>query len=84
MTDDPIEGARARLEPLIQMLGADGYGLDVFQDGNRLRLEIRATDDACEECLVPKTVMEPMIRDRLASSDHAEVDIVLVYPGESG
>lgn len=56
----------AALEPLRAMLSADGY---------ELRLE--ATDpvpvltvepgDGCGECLIPRTIMEPLVGDMLVA-----------------
>ena len=65
------------LQPLRLMLGADGYGLDVTADP--LEIRISATGSACPECLVPRTVMEPMIADMVQRSGLAG-DYTLRYP----
>src|SRR5688500_17458419 len=43
------------LGPLAQALAADGYELNVeLTQEHAVRLDVRATESACEECLVPK------------------------------
>jgi len=65
------------LRPLRLMLGAEGYGLDITADP--LEIRISATESACAECLVPRTVMEPMIADMMQRSG-LEGDYALRYP----
>jgi hypothetical protein len=52
------------LDPLRAILASDGYGVEV---GETRPLEVRivATGSACEECLVPESVMRPLIADML-------------------
>src|ERR1700676_1551012 len=55
----------AALEPVSTMLEADGYGLvvDVLPQG--LHVTITAGPEACKECLVPKPVLEGVLRHTL-------------------
>ena len=61
-------------------LEADGYLLDVREDGERLDAQISAGPDACEDCLVPKDLMKVMLEQALGVPAQS---IELRYPGES-
>jgi len=75
---DP-ESVLRRLEPVRLALGADGYELECDDaDVRSVSLRIRATGDACPDCLVPKPMMERMVADQLGTA----VVIRLRYPEE--
>ena len=61
-------------------LEADGYLLDVREDGERLDAQISAGPDACADCLVPKDLMKVMLEQALGVPAQS---IELRYPGES-
>lgn len=61
-------------------LEADGYRLDVREEGDRLGARVSATPDACEDCLVPKRIMRAMLQQALGVPEES---IDLLYPGES-
>jgi hypothetical protein len=61
-------------------LEADGYLLDVSEDGERLEARISAGPDACEDCLVPKPVLLAMLHQALGVPEQS---IDLLYPGEA-
>ncbi len=67
-----LAGFRAMLEP-------DGYAVE-FVDAP-LAVRIVATEGACPECLVPESVMRPIINGMLAQSG-LEGDFALVYPAD--
>jgi hypothetical protein len=69
-----LAGLRAGLE-------ADGYELAAQAvEGGRYRVEITATENACEDCLVPKPLMARLVASALdVGPDHIE----LRYPNES-
>lgn len=72
------------LQPIREALEADGYSLDIAMgDGERLLLEIRAEESACEECLVPPPLMRTMIDQTFADCFGAGPEYDLVYPGAS-
>lgn len=79
MTTESLEAVAEALDPITTMLRADGYTLDVDVVEQRLRLRIRPTAEACAECLVPSTVMEPMISQALSDAGVA-APIDLRYP----
>jgi hypothetical protein len=60
-------------------LEADGYRLDVQDRGDQLLALVSATEYACEDCLVPKSLMRAMMEQALGVPATA---IDLRYPGE--
>ena len=73
------------LASLRTMLEADGYELELGEDGpDVLVAEIRAGPSACDECLVPKEMMrsyfEAALRDVL---EFGLPEIRLIYPADS-
>lgn len=70
------------LEPIATTLEADGYRLETTQVEGRLLVQIAAGPDACEDCLVPKPMMQAMIANTLAGLGVAPGMIDLRYPGE--
>ena len=73
------------LTSLRTMLEADGYGLELSEDGPAaLVARIVAGPDACEDCLVAKEMMRRYFEDALKPVCELGLpDIRLVYPGES-
>lgn len=47
------------------MLQADGYGLALSVGDEGIRVCVTATEEACAECLIPKDLMDSMVRDSL-------------------
>jgi hypothetical protein len=70
VNEQGVESIRTSLE-------ADGYELDVREEGGRVGVRITATPDACEECLVPKELMLAMLEDAFGVPG-ASID--LAYP----
>ncbi|MGH3342311.1 MAG: hypothetical protein ACRDPK_05380 [Carbonactinosporaceae bacterium] len=69
------------LQSVRTSLEADGYRLDVREEGERVGVRISATDEACPECLVPEPVMRGILTHALGVPEHA---IDLSYPGDGG
>ncbi len=67
------------LEDLRAALAADGYLIEVREEGERLDARISAGPDACADCLVPKPVLLAMLRQALGVP---EGSIDLRYPDE--
>lgn len=80
-----VAGVAELLAPVAAGLRADGYQLDAAMGGNRLSLRVSATDDACEDCLVPKSVMEGVVRSSLRRQGVAvdDLDVVITYPADN-
>jgi hypothetical protein len=86
MTADLTIAAVAEcLEPLSTALTADGYQLIVDRpaDGPFL-LRIEAGPEACEECLIPRPLMEDLIQDAFRQGLPQAPEVELRYPGEAG
>jgi hypothetical protein len=66
-----------RAVALASTLAADGYRMEFAEDGDRLRVTIIATPDACADCLVPKNLMRSMLEQQLGVPA-ASID--LTYP----
>jgi hypothetical protein len=77
-----VTDLQTALEPIATTLEADGYRLETREEEGRLRVQIAAGPDACEDCLVPKSMMQAMIADMLARFGVAPGMIDLRYPGE--
>lgn len=76
----PVAEISTALQDVSDLLRADGYRLNVrrFQD-HHLTVAVEATSEACEDCLVPKVVMEGILRSKLPRDLHvARVEII--YP----
>ncbi len=67
------------LEPIITALEASDYHLSAAQAEGTVTLSITAGADACEECLSPPSVLEPMVRILLADNG-IDGDFKLRYP----
>jgi hypothetical protein len=66
-----------RTVALRSALAADGYLLEVAEDGDRVRVTISATPQACADCLVPPDLMRGILGQALGVPPDA---IDLTYP----
>ncbi|MFW6090351.1 MAG: hypothetical protein ACODAF_00650 [Actinomycetota bacterium] len=71
----------AELDELRTSLAADGYELDVDVSGASAVVRIAAGPDACDDCLVSKSMMRAMLAPVLGV---AEDEIDLSYPADHG
>jgi hypothetical protein len=69
-----------RAVALRSALAADGYLLEVAEQGTRVRVTISATPQACADCLVPKDLMRGILGQTLGVPEDA---IDLMYPLDS-
>jgi hypothetical protein len=69
-----------RTVALRSTLAADGYLLDIAEEGTRIRATITATPQACADCLVPKDLMRGILGQALGVPEDA---IDLTYPPTS-
>ena len=58
-------------------LAADGYHLEIAEEGTRVHVTISATPQACADCLVPKDLMRSILGDTLGVPPDT---IDLTYP----
>jgi hypothetical protein len=69
--------------PVSGALEADGYRLAVSaSETNRLRVEVIAGPEACEDCLIPKSMLEKMLVAALGGVGLPSLPLELVYPVE--
>jgi hypothetical protein len=81
MSTAPFDAA---LAPMSDMLAADGYRLALSTpDDGRLRVEVVAGPDACEECLVPQDIFKA-IAQKYLSEKGLTPELELVYPEPTG
>ncbi len=73
-----IDAERVRV--LDMSLGEDGYHLEVAEAGDRVRVTIVATPEACADCLVPPELMRGILGQTLGVPEDA---IDLTYPATS-
>ncbi|HWN59181.1 MAG TPA: hypothetical protein VNO25_00780 [Streptosporangiaceae bacterium] len=66
-----------RTVALRSSLAADGYLLEVAEEGARVRVTITATPQACADCLVPADLMRGILGQALGVPPDA---IDLTYP----
>ena len=72
------------LASLREMLAADGYDLDLREDGaDILVAEIRAGRGACADCLVPKEMMRGYFDSALRAAVDMPPEVRLIYPAEA-
>jgi hypothetical protein len=69
-----------RAVALASSLAADGYHLAVAERGDRVRVTITATPQACADCLVPEDLMRGILGQALGVPPAA---IDLTYPSSS-
>lgn len=71
------------LVDLSEALDADGYALALEVGApDRLRVRIVAGPQACEDCLIPKSMMQSMIGNALQSAGLGVTSFELEYPVE--
>ena len=73
---------RELLTPLCAALESDGYELEVALQPDLIRLQVVAGPEACADCLVPRELMEQMLRARLPTSATGlgHDNVALSYP----
>jgi hypothetical protein len=82
--DASSRSAESALERMRVMLSADGYELDIDAGHGGVRLTVRATAAACEDCLVPKELLASIAVSMLAEVGIVVLpdDVAIRYPAE--
>jgi hypothetical protein len=72
------------LYQLQSMLSIDGYTLEIAEyTGDELTLEIKAGQDACADCLVPKSMMVRYVDAAIAQAPElGAIRTNLIYPSD--
>jgi hypothetical protein len=80
-----MEDIEAALEPMVSALKADGYLAQMkLPSDDLLFFEIVAGPGACEDCLIPKSMMAEMLGSSLQKAGAGSLQVELVYPVEDG
>lgn len=78
------QAALGALAPIEESLASDGYALTVTeQHGGALQVGIEALEGACADCLVPESVMIPMIERLLVGGGVSASGVTVSYPADS-
>lgn len=68
------------LAPVVKMLDVEGFVLAVDETGpGQAVLRVSARPEACEYCLVPKSVLQSVAADKLAAKG-LTAELSVVYP----
>lgn len=70
---------RSALEPLIAGFREDGYLVTVEEGDKIVSVRIEAGPDACAGCLVPPSVMLPLLTNALREAGY-EQHVEVTYP----
>ena len=70
------------LAPIIEALEADGYSAVLREEPGVVYVRITAGPAACEDCLSPREIMQPIIVNVLRQNGLTH-RLELTYPGES-
>lgn len=85
---DKVEGVTDQqsleraLAPVASALAADGYELTARFEEDALAVRIAAGPAACEDCLVPKSLMARMIVSALTDAGVPAGQVDLTYPND--
>lgn len=75
------EAIKSALTDLHAMLEQDGYVCTVRVDDETIEVAVSAGPEACADCLVPPSVMAPMVEQMLLDADiQMNRELTLVYP----
>lgn len=72
-------GAAQILAPVLDALAADNYPSTVVEEPGVVYIDVQAGPGACDECLVPKPMLESMLASTLTKAGVA-AEIRLSYP----
>jgi hypothetical protein len=75
-----LESLSAALEPTRKGLDAAGFDFAVARHEDRIRLTVSARPDACEDCLVPKSLFRQMAADEINDAGLTPVELEILYP----
>ncbi len=76
-----IEAVSRSIDATREGLAASNYSIDCRDGGDgRLVFTVRALDDACEECLVPKEIFVDILMRELQDGGIAASQVDVIYP----
>lgn len=82
MTGDVDDELARGLLPLREGLEADGYTVTTTRTAGSIQIKVAATDEACEDCLIPRQALQTMAFALLSDAgiEVAADQLVVIYP----
>jgi hypothetical protein len=78
-----IAAMTAALEPTRKGLEAAGFELALDDAQGKLRITVKAGAEACEDCLVPKSLFRQMADDEIREAGLPKTELEILYPLDS-
>lgn len=76
-----LEAVSRSIDTTREGLAESNYSIDCHDGGEgRLVFTVRALEDACEECLVPKAVFVDILKRELLDGGISASEVEVVYP----
>jgi hypothetical protein len=75
-----IDAMSAALAPTRVGLDAAGFDLVILDAGGKLQLKVAARPEACEDCLVPKSLFRRMAADEIREAGLDSIEMEILYP----
>jgi hypothetical protein len=78
-----LDALKTALAPTRDGLDASGFDLGLAEQNGQLVLTVIPRENACEDCLVPKSLFKQMARDEIVDAGLAPVELDVLYPVDS-
>ena len=75
-----IDAVSAALTPTREGLDAAGFDLAIQVAGGGILLKVSARPNACEDCLVPKSLFRQLADDEIREAGLNSIDMEIMYP----
>lgn len=75
-----LQALAAALEPTRLGLDAAGFDFVLAEQDGRLQMTVHARENACEDCLVPKSLFRQMASDEIQEAGLGKVEFDIRYP----
>jgi hypothetical protein len=75
-----VAAMNAALTPTRVGLDAAGFDLSIAEVGGKLQMAVTARPEACEDCLVPKSLFLQMASDEVRDAGLSAVEMEVLYP----
>jgi hypothetical protein len=75
-----VSALSAALQPTRTGLDAAGFDVAFTDAGGKLQIRISARPEACEDCLVPKSLFRQMANDEVKDAGLEPVEMEILYP----
>lgn len=75
-----VSALSAALQPTRTGLDAAGFDLALAEADGKLQVRITARPEACEDCLVPKSLFRQMANDEVREAGLEPIEMEILYP----